>query len=155
MNKDIIITWEDPRSLKLHPDNPNTHPDEQIEVLIKILKYQGFREAVRVSNNTGFVTVGNGRVIAAIKMGLNKIPVSYQDYDDWDQEYADIVADNAISEWSTLNMASINAQIENLGPMDIDLLGLKGFEIEPMDKPTSPNKDSSKAKECPNCGEQL
>jgi hypothetical protein len=129
------IRMVDPALLKLHERNPNEHPEEQIERLCKIIRYQGFRRPVTVSNQSGMVTVGNGRVMAAIKLGITKIPAIYQDYDNGDQEYADLVADNAIESWSSLNIGKINFELQNLGPdFDLETLGLKNFVLEPADK---------------------
>ena len=134
MNTDIVIKWVDPKTLKPSPDNPNDHTQEQIERLAEILLYQGFRSPIVVSNQTGNITTGHGRTLAAIHANMNQVPVSYQDFDDWDQEYSYIVADNAIAEWATLDLSKINTQIPDLGLIDINLFGLKSFEIEPMDK---------------------
>ena len=121
--------------LKPHPKNRNDHPDDQIDRLVEILKYQGWRYPVKVSNQSGYITSGHGRVTAAKKMGLKEVPVSYQDYEDETQEYADIIADNAIASWSELNLSAINEDVPELGPnFNIDLLGIKSFEIDPSEK---------------------
>jgi len=135
--------------LKPHPRNRNLHPPDQIKRLAKILKYQGWRYPVKVSKFSGFVTSGHGRIEAARLNGWETVPVNYQDYDNEEQEYADIQADNAIASWATLDLSGINADLGDLGPdFDIDLLGLKDFEIEPADK-------EKKEKLCPHCGEPL
>jgi DNA modification methylase len=121
--------------LKPHPKNPNKHGKDQIDRLADIIRYQGFRRPITVSNLSGYVTVGHGRIEAAKKLGMEFVPVTFQDYDDDTQEYADIVADNAIDDWAELDFAMVNAEVPELGPdFDIDLLGIRDFEIEPADK---------------------
>lgn len=121
--------------LNAHPKNPNTHSKEQIERLAKILAYQGWRYPVKVSKRSGFITSGHGRLEAAKLNGWTEVPVNFQDYESEEQERADIVSDNAIAEWSELDLSMINADIGELGPdFDIDLLGIKDFELEPADK---------------------
>jgi DNA modification methylase len=121
--------------LRPHPKNPNKHGKDQIDRLADIIRYQGFRRPVTVSNLSGYVTVGHGRIEAAKKLGMEFVPVTFQDYDDDTQEYADIVADNAIDDWAELDFAMVNAEVPELGPdFDIDLLGIRDFEIEPADK---------------------
>lgn len=120
--------------LKPHPKNRNKHPSDQIERLAKILEYQGFRYPVKVSNRSGFVTSGHGRIEAAKLKGWTHVPVSYQDYDDDDQEYLDVQSDNAIASWSELDLSGINADLESIGPFDLDLLGIKDFVLEPSEK---------------------
>lgn len=121
--------------LKPHPKNRNKHPADQIERLAKILAYQGWRYPVKVSKLSGHVTSGHGRIEAARANGWESVPVSFQDYTDEAQEYADVQADNAVASWSELDLSGINADIVDLGPdFDIDLLGIKDFVIEPADK---------------------
>jgi DNA modification methylase len=121
--------------LKSHPKNRNKHSKEQIQRLAKILEYQGFRYPIKVSNRSGFVTSGHGRIEAS---KLNKwldVPVDYQDYESEEQEYADVQADNAIASWAELDLSEINADLGDLGPdFDIDYLGINNFEIEVADK---------------------
>lgn len=125
----------DSKSLKPHPKNRNKHPDDQIQRLAKILEYQGWRYPIKVSKRSGYITSGHGRLLAAHKLGLKEVPVSFQDYDSDEQEYADVQADNAIASWSELDLSAINLDIADLGPdFDIDLLGLKDFTIDVADK---------------------
>jgi len=123
------------KDLKLNPKNRNKHPKEQIERLQKLIEYQGFRNPVIVSNQSGYVVVGHGRVQAAKKLGVKEVPVIYQDFDDEIQEQAYLISDNAIASWAELDLSEINVDIQDMGPdFDIELLGLKDFEIEPADK---------------------
>lgn len=118
-----------------HPKNRNKHPDEQIERLAKVLKYQGWRYPVKVSKLSGFITSGHGRLLAARLNGWKEVPVNFQDYEDEAQEYADVQADNAIASWAELDLAGINSDIGDLGPdFDIDLLGIEDFTLEIAEK---------------------
>lgn len=144
--------------LEPHPKNPNKHSKDQIARLADIIRYQGFRRPVTVSNLSGFVTVGHGRVEAAKKLEMTHVPVIFQDYDDETQEWADIVADNAIDDWAELDLSMINAELPEHGPdFDIDLLGIKDFILEPADFDEPKDKAMPQDKdpnllECPNCG---
>lgn len=132
---DDSIKWVDPKSLKPHPKNTNKHPKEQIERLANILKYQGWRQPIVVSKRSDFIVAGHGRLEAALLNETNKVPVSFQHFEDETQELAHMTADNAIALWADLDLSLVNEQIIDMGPdFDIDLLGLKDFEIEPADK---------------------
>ena len=151
---DDIISVDE---LKFHPKNPNEHSGDQVVRLARILEYQGFRYPIKISNQSGFITSGHGRVLAAKHNGWEKVPVNYQDYENSDQEYADLIADNSIASWSELNLAAINIDIQDLdgADFDIDLLGIRDFTIEPMDKLSSEkevdeNIDTDNV--CPFCG---
>lgn len=127
-----------------HPKNRNIHPQEQIDRLAKILLYQGWRYPVKVSKLSGFITSGHGRLLAAAKNGWNQVPVNYQDYEDEVQEYSDVQADNAIASWASLDLSGINSDIQDLGPFDVDFLGLKDFKIDVSELDQKTDDDSDK-----------
>lgn len=143
---------------KPHPKNRNKHSDEQVERLSKILDYQGVRYPIKISKRSGYITSGHGRLMAAKLLGWDSFPVNYQDYESEEQEYADVQSDNAIASWAELDLSTINIDIQALGPdFDIDLLGIKGFEIDvadrgegngdPDDVPETPKKARSQSGE--------
>ena len=45
-----------------NPKNNNKHPKEQIERLAKIIDFQGQRTPIVVSNRSGFIVKGHGRL---------------------------------------------------------------------------------------------
>ena len=133
-SKDIeLVALKD---IKLNPNNRNKHPAEQIDRLVKIIEYQGFRTPVTISNQSGNLAAGEGRYLAAKKMKMTHIPAIFQDFDNEDQELAYGISDNAVSSWSELDISGINAfDIPNLGPdFDIDLLGIKNFNLDISEK---------------------
>jgi len=139
------------KSLKPHAKNPNIHPKEQIERLAKLIDYQGQRLPIIISNLSGCIVAGHGRYAAMKLLKWKQVAVDFQDFDNEDQEYAFIVSDNAISEWATLDLKLINLELPNFGPMDLQLLGLKDFEVIP--KETKEKTTKPKEVECPNCNE--
>lgn len=127
--------WLNPKSLKQNPRNPNKHSPEQIDRLALLIEAYGWRHPIIVSNQTGLIVVGHGRLEYALKKGLEAVPVEYQDFKDEDEEFGFMVADNAIADWAELDLAQINLIIPDLGPdYDVDLLGIKDFVLEPADK---------------------
>lgn len=90
-------------SLKPNPMNPNTHPEWQIDILVEILKETGWRVPITVSNRSGFIVRGHGRLMAAKALGVRTVPVDFQDYDTEAHEMADLVGDNKIQELSYLD----------------------------------------------------
>lgn len=140
MNNDIIqraqtITHVPVQDLKPNPKNRNKHSDDQISRLCDILKYQGFRSPIIVSNRTGLLVAGHGRLMAAKKLGMSEVPVIYQDFDSEEQEYAAQVSDNAIASWAELDLAGINSDIPDLGPdFDINMLGIEDFSLPNEEK---------------------
>lgn len=133
--------------LKPHPKNPNHHPGDQIVRLAKLLEYQGFRAPVVVSNRSGFIVAGHGRVLAAKSAGMEVVPVSYQHFDSDEQEYAYIVSDNAIAEWAQLDLSTIHSVLGDFDPsFNLEMLGMSNFTLDLPEPSTEP------VTRCPACG---
>lgn len=86
----------DTAALIPNPRNPNTHPDKQIALLAKIITLQGWRAPITVSNRSGFIVRGHGRLMAAKAAGLEVCPVDYQDYENEAAEILDMLMDNGL-----------------------------------------------------------
>jgi len=139
-SKDIKMVGVD--EIKPHPKNSNRHGDDQIQRLSKIIEYSGFRQPLVVSNQSGYLISGHGRLSAAQKLGMKKVPVIYEDFEDETMEYQHLTADNAIASWAGLDFKKINEDFLDFGPeLDIDLLGIKDFEVEPADKAKEATED--------------
>lgn len=106
-----------------HPANANSHPKRQIEMLAKIMKYQGWRHPIVVSKLSGFIVAGHGRLEAAKLNGWTEAPVDVQDFEDKIQETAFLYADNKISE-----LAEHDDELMKLGVLDLNLDD--GFDFE-------------------------
>lgn len=131
----MLVEWVDVDTLSPNPRNPNRHSKAQIKRLSELIKYQGWRLPIIVSKQSGNVVAGHGRLDAARVLGVREVPVTYQDFVSPEVEYAFLVSDNAIHNWSELDLSSINSFVPELGPdFDIELLGLKDFTIEVADK---------------------
>ena len=115
-----------------NPRNPNKHSDKQINMLSKIIEFQGWRIPIVVSNRSGFIVRGHGRLMSARKLGLEKVPVSFQDYESEAQEHADLIADNRIAELAEMDRSELKDIIEQLDTGDIDL-DMTGFDQESLD----------------------
>ena len=112
-----------------NPRNANKHPDEQIKLLAKIMKHQGWRRPIVVSKRSGFVVAGHGRLMAAKLNGWAQAPVDRQDYATEADEYADMIADNKIAELAETDMAMVNLDAASFPDLDLDLLGIPDFSL--------------------------
>lgn len=147
----------------LNPKNNNQHPEAQINQLVKIIKYNGFRSPPTISNRTGFLVCGEGRIQAAKLLGMTKIPVMFQDFENEAAEYSHLTADNAVQAQSILDYAKVNEEIINFGPdYDIDWLGIKDFKLNfekinfeagSIDEQGKLDEKKPLVTQCPNCGE--
>jgi len=144
-----------------HPRNANKHPDKQIQMLSKILKYQGWRAPLVISKRSGFLVNGHGRLMAAKKAGQKEVPVNFQDFENEAQEIAHLYADNKIAELAEHDDAIMLEGIKDIGmeDFDFDLLGIEDFNIQTV--PTEVKNTSAELDvgsfdnfdhQCPKCG---
>jgi ParB-like chromosome segregation protein Spo0J len=128
---DTILKLSD---LKESPFQRNKHSQEQIEQLAKIMRVEGITHPIHVTLNTDRICFGHGRKMAALLNGWTEFPVVYEEFDDEDQEYRMVQSDNGIAMQAELDLSAIHLDLANMGPFDIDLLGIAGFVVEPADK---------------------
>ena len=119
-------------TLVANPRNPNQHPQKQIELLAKIIKNQGWRAPITVSNRSGFVVRGHGRLLAAQHLGVSSVPVDRQDYASEAEEWADLIADNRIAELSEIDDTLLAGLLSEINTSEFDL-NLTGFSDKQID----------------------
>jgi len=117
-----------------HPNNPNQHDDRQINLLARIIKAQGWRNPITVSNRSGYIVSGHGRLAAAKVLNESKVPVDYQDFDNEADETAHLLADNRVAELAELDFQSVGELLKGLQETDfeLELTGFLQHEIEPL-----------------------
>ena len=117
-----------------NPRNPNKHSEKQIALLSKIIAAQGWRAPITVSTRSGFIVRGHGRLLAARKLGLAKVPVDYQAYETEAAEWADLIADNRLSELSETDELLLKDLLQELGTseLDLELTAYTADEIDQM-----------------------
>lgn len=135
----------DPASLVEHPRNYNTHPAEQIRLLAKIIKHQGWRNPITVSKRSGYVVKGHGRLAAALQLGCSEVPVDVQEYKDEASEYADMIADNRIAELAEADEDALKGLLTDdvFEDFDLDLTGfdMDAFSVPEIEPPDLPSGD--------------
>jgi DNA modification methylase len=121
----------DPETLVPNPRNPNQHPKKQIELLAKIIQSQGWRAPITVSNRSGFIVRGHGRLQAALLLGC-QVPVDRQDYASEAEEWADLIADNRIAEFAEIDNDVMAKLLTELDGLDFDM-NLTGYFEKQID----------------------
>lgn len=134
-------------ALKEHPKNPNTHPEDQVTLISRVIMTNGWRMPIIVSKLSGYIVKGHGRYQAALRAGWQSVPVEYQEYSSNVEELADLVADNKIAElsfFSNDDLSMIIADIKFEFP-DYDFMssfGLSDVEIKSLVEGWNPQNSS-------------
>jgi hypothetical protein len=122
----------EPRNLRPNPMNPNTHPDSQLELMAKIIKVTGWRDPIAVSNRTGLIVRGHGRLMVAKMLEMEWVPVEYQDYESEADEIADLAGDNRIQELNYIDPDLLKQLLVQLPDESTRLM--TGFSLDELEK---------------------
>ena len=84
--------------------NPKEHTDKDIDLIIKSINRNGWGDPILVCPETSEILSGNGRYLAARKIGLSEVPVVYAPEGLTEKQKADLViASNKLVEVSGYN----------------------------------------------------
>ena len=136
-----------------NPKNPNRHPEQQIALLAKVIKHQGWRTPVVVSRRSGFIVAGHGRYEAAKLLALDQVPVNYQAFETEAMEYAHLIADNRIAELANPDQDALRQLLGELeGSLDLDLSGFDKQALEDLKIEVPPLEDGAASNSYLNAG---
>lgn len=110
------------KALEPHPKNYRNHPENQLAKIRAVIRANGWRSPVVLSERTGQIIKGHGRVQAMDPDEM--VPVEYQHYDSEEDELRDMVADNevmALAETDDSKLAEILGEIGDLNPEEIGI----------------------------------
>jgi ParB-like chromosome segregation protein Spo0J len=105
--------------------NARVHSEEQVTQIASSIKEFGFNNPVLIDKDNGLIA-GHGRVMAAKKLELKKVPCIRLENLSEAQKKAYILADNKIALNSTWDEEMLKAEFEQLKELDFDL-DLTGF----------------------------
>lgn len=112
-------------------NNSRTHDESQILQIASSIKEFGFTNPVLIDEDNGIIA-GHGRVLAARKLGINKVPSIKLSHLTDIQKKAYIIADNKIALNAGWDEELLKNEIEHLiaDDFDIDITGFSDEEID-------------------------
>lgn len=118
-------------SLIPYANNARTHSEQQVAQIAGSIREFGFNNPVLIDENSTIIA-GHGRVLAAVKLGLDQVPCIRLSHLNESQRKAYILADNKIALNAGWNNELLKVEFEELQRMgfDIDLIGFDIKEIE-------------------------
>ena len=119
-------------NIQRNPSNPNRHSTEQIQRLARVIERNGWRNPLVVSRRSGYLVKGEGRLLASLSLGLEVVPVEYQDYATDDEEWSDLIADNKMSELSVQDRESLKEIVSKMETADYSATGFSQSEIDSL-----------------------
>lgn len=112
-------------SLKPHPNNPREHTEDQVDLIVSAIRKFGFAVPVLVDEDN-MILSGHGRVQAAKKLKMRRVPVINVSNLTDEQKKAFLIADNKLTErggWNDEALGSLVVELHSSG-FDLGVLGL-------------------------------
>ncbi len=106
--------------------NARRHSDRQIDLIVRSIRTFGFVNPILVDRG-GVIVGGHGRYEAALRLGLESVPVVEIDHLSPDEIRAYRIADNRIAELSDWDEDTLRLEITAL--VDLELAGSIDFEV--------------------------
>jgi ParB-like chromosome segregation protein Spo0J len=147
--------------------NSRTHSEAQVAKIAASIKEFGFLNPVIVDGENGIIA-GHGRIMAAQKLGLEKVPVVEASHLTEAQKRAYIIADNRLALDAGWDDEMLRVELKDLdeGGFDLTLTGFDLGELTALfDEPDfAPGTEDDQGKldqlepkivNCPHCGQDF
>ena len=129
MKQESAAEWVDTSKLTPWRDNPRQNDGEAVDAVVASIKRFGFASPI-IARMDGEVIAGHTRLKAALKLGLDRVPVRYMDLDPADAKLL-ALADNRVGEiadWDDDRLSDILNELQAEG-VDIDGIGWSAEEL--------------------------
>lgn len=121
--------------LKPYANNAKEHPAEQVEQIKKSIQEFGFDDPIGIWQDE--IVEGHGRLIAALELGIDKVPVIRLDHLTNEQRRAYALVHNKLTMNSDFNIDLLKIELDDI---DIDMTDY-GFDILEDDDPIEVEED--------------
>ena len=114
-------------------NNSRTHSDQQVSQIAASIKEFGFNNPILIDGDNGIIA-GHGRVLAARKLGMGKVPTVELSHLTETQRKAYIIADNKLALNAGWDMEMLSLEMEGLKDdgFDLSLIGFKDDELSEL-----------------------
>ena len=140
--KKLEITYKDIEELIPYARNSRLHDETQIAQIAASIKEFGWRNPVLIDGENGIIA-GHGRLMAARKLGMDKVRVIQLSGMTPTQKKAYIIADNQLAlnaGWDTSLLTIDISELKDEG-FNLDLLGFDEKELVNIIDPLKENKE--------------
>ena len=151
----LELVWLAPEELKPYEKNTRKHEPADIEQIKQSILLDGFNDPIGIWGGENLIVEGHGRQIAALQLGLEKVPCIRLDHmtDEQRRDYA--IRHNRTAELSSWDEINLESELQDLEIKGFDMQGLRFDDLfEPPKKdagelvedavPSVPEKPKSK-----------
>lgn len=142
--------------IKPYEHNAKLHPDEQVEQIMQSIRIVGFDDPIAIWKNNEIIE-GHGRYEAAMRLGMETVPVIRLDDLTDEQRRAYALIHNKLTMNSGFDIETLNVELAEIQTID---MGAFDFEISMPTQVINQNEeidienfnDENFECECPHCG---
>lgn len=157
--EDLKIVYLSPYDLKPYENNTRKHTPEDIDGIKTSILHDGFNDPIGIWGEENLIVEGHGRQIAAIEMGLERVPCIRLDHMDEDQRREYAIRHNRSAEMSGWDFGKLDEELAALEIQGVDMadLNFTKVDLDALDDLFAPadgagDKEPKKI-QCPHCGE--
>lgn len=121
----LKVTYVPTESLRAYTKNAKEHSQNQVLEIARSIQQFGFTNPIIV-DDLREVIAGHGRLLAALHLGLDQVPVVQLSHLSESQKRGLRLADNRIAQNSSWNYDLLRTELQELDNLEVDLTGL-GF----------------------------
>lgn len=129
MPNNLKITYVKAEALKAYANNAKEHPAEQIEQIKKSIEQFGFNDPIAVWKDNEVIE-GHGRLIAALELGLDKVPVINLDSLTDEQRKSYALVHNKLTMNSGFNLDLLEMELSEISDIDMSAFGFDVTSLE-------------------------
>lgn len=118
---DLRIDYLDVKALKPYDKNARKHTDADVSKIMNSIREFGFSDPIGVWGENNLIVEGHGRVMAAKKLGMEKVPCIHLDHLSDEQRRAYALAHNRTAELSAWIDDVLDAELDALADLDFDM----------------------------------
>ena len=155
----LQVEYLSPTELKPYANNAKLHPAEQVEQIKKSIEEFGFNDPIAVWKDDEVIE-GHGRLIAALEMGLESVPVIRLDRLTDEQRRAYILVHNKLTMNSGFENLILDMELSDIDGIDMTEFGFEDIEfneeaLKDMFADADEEEKPPKKVQCPHCGERF
>jgi len=155
---DLEVVYLSPQELTPYENNTRRHSPDDIDGIIKSIEDTGFNDPIGIWGDKNLIVEGHGRQLAAIQMGLDKVPCIRLDHltDTQRREYA--IRHNRSAEMSAWDFGKLEEElarleIEGINLADLNFSMADAAALDDLFAPAEEKEKEPKQIQCPHCKE--
>jgi ParB-like chromosome segregation protein Spo0J len=122
-NQNLKIEYLPVDSLKPYSKNARKHSEKDIQAIINSIEEFGFDDPIGIWSNQNIIVEGHGRLIAAKRLGMEKVPCIRLDHLTDEQRKAYALAHNKTAELSKWFDELLQSELAEIEDIDMELFG--------------------------------